>query len=206
MGIKSYVYGVLIIFIGFGGCKSKSNKEYVEVNANIVQNPEDVVFGSNNSLHTIFLYASYNCKYCRYLFSRTFPKLTENYLDKNIVKVVVKFVELSENSNSFYALSAASCIYRFGYYEKFHELLLTNPAVVVTEDFHRLVDDIMSENYSIAQCITENKDYSNLKKNIKEFRSLKFSGTPTLVINHHAYSGYVSFENLDKILKKEFNF
>jgi len=206
MSIKSYVCIVLIFIFGFSACKLKPSKEYVEIKANIIQNPEDIVFGNDNSVHTIFLYASYNCKYCRYLFSRTFPNLKKKYLNKGIVKVVVKFVELSENSNSLYALNVASCIYRFGKYEKFHDLLLANPSVVLTEDFHLLVDDIMSDNIQIAQCVAEGDGYEYLKQNVREFRKLKFTGTPTIVINNHVYSGYISFKKLDKILKKEFNF
>ncbi len=206
MRIKSCLFGILMIIIGLYACDNTSKREFVEVGEEIVQEPEDVVFGNDTASHSVFLYASYNCKYCRFLFSRTIPKLKEKYLDKNTVKVVVKFVELSENADSFYALNAAGCIYRFGQYEKFHELLLANPAVVITDDFYSLVDDIMSENPDIAQCITENQDYSYLKKNIKDFRNFKFTGTPTMVINNHAYSGYISFENLDKIIEREFNF
>ncbi len=170
----------------------------------MVQSYEDVVFGNDSSANTIFLFASYDCKYCRYLFLKTFPELKEKYLDSGLAKVVVKWVSFGENPSSLYALQAASCIAQYGSYDKFHELLLTNPSVIVSEDFRELIDDIMAENYEIAECIVSNKDFSYLKENVRLFRENNLSGTPCLIINNRVYSGYRPFKELDVILKEEF--
>lgn len=193
----------LLLVIVFG-CGSGHEQEVRTIDANLVQNPQDVVFGNDTASATIFLYASYNCQYCRYLFSRTFPGLKETYLDKGLVKIVVKFVDFGEDSQSRYALKAASCIYRYGTYQKFHELLLADPAIVATEKFRVLIDDIMAENPDIAECILSKVDDDFLNKNLIEFRMHQFTGTPTMVINQHVYTGFVSFEKIDAILKKEF--
>ena len=171
----------------------------------ITQHKNDIVFGINTAPHTIFLYASYNCRYCRFLFSRTFPELEKQYVNNGKIKVVIKFVELSENPHSLYALKAASCIYKFGHYKPLHKLLLTNPSVVATNEFDELINDIMAENDKIAECILSNNDYLYLKHNISEFRGNKLSGTPCMIINNHVYSGFMSYENLNKVIKKEFN-
>ena len=187
------------------GCKNKSTLRYRNLESEISQHAEDVVFGNDTCSSTLFLYASYNCQYCRYLFSMTFPELTERYLDKGLLKVVVKWVDFTENPRIMEALQAGSCIYQFGKYQKYHDLLLANPNVIGTEDFQELLNDIMAKNETIAQCILNNNDYKHLKENLKEFRAYKFSGTPTMVINKHVYKGFMTFEKLDEMLKRELN-
>lgn len=196
---------LVVVLILNVSCSNKKNKTFQLIETELVQKPQDVVFGSNDASHTLFLYASYNCKFCRYLFLKTFPKLKENYLDKGILKVVIKWTEFSEDEKSMYSLNVGSCVYQHGTYETYHKLLLTNPTVIAGDDFQELVFDLMEDNNEIAECILNNTDYSYLRNNIKEFRKLGFTGTPTMVMNKHAYGGYVSFEHLNSIIKKEFN-
>lgn len=186
------------------GCGTKAKQDVKTIESNLVQNTEDIVFGNDSASNTIFLYASYNCQYCRYLFSRTFLGLKENYLDRGLVKVVLKFVDFGDDPQTKYALKAASCIYRHGSYQKLHELLLADPAIVATEKFRVLIDDIMAENPDIAECILSKAGDDFLNTNLEEFREHQFTGTPTMVINQHVYTGFISFEKIDAILKKEF--
>ncbi len=207
MKILQVVYYLFfIVTIALVSCNTEKKEQVVEIRKPLIQKSNDIVFGKDSASNIIFLFASYNCKYCRYLFLNTFPELREKYLDKGLIKIVVKWIDFGENEESLYALQAASCIYQFGVYDKFHELLLTNPSVIVSEDFQYLVDDIMAENSDIAECILSNKDYTYIKENVREFRKNNLKGTPCFVINKKVYSGYRSFKELDKILKKEFNF
>jgi protein-disulfide isomerase len=200
--IKFIFWGMLFLFVA---CHSKKDRKYQLITNKIQQQEQDVVFGQNDAPNAIFLYASYNCKYCRYLFKHTFPDLKEKYLDKGKVKIVVKWVEFGEDPDVLYSLQAASCIYQYGSYEKYHELLLTNPAVIVSEDFQNLIFEIMERNNEIAKCILLNNNYKYLKSNVEEFRNNNLSGTPCLIINGKAFSGYFSSKNLEVLLKKEFN-
>ncbi len=195
------IIGVLFVF----SCKTSPEKKTQVLANKVEQKAEDVVFGDDAASKTVFLYASYNCDYCRYFFSRTYPELKTNFLNKEKFKLVVKWVDFSENPQILYALQAASCIGRFGVYEKYHQLLLVNPSVVFTEDFAQLIDDIMQDNSEIAECILNNNNYEYIRSNIKEFHENKLTGTPTFILNNHAYSGFISYENFKKILKKEFN-
>ncbi len=192
--------------VGLFSCRSKSpDKKRKTLEYKVLQNTGDVILGDDAAPDTIFLYASYHCKFCRYFFSRTYPGLKENFLDNGKIKLVVKWLDFNDNPQVLYALQAAGCISRFGVYEKFHQLLLVNPDVVFTNDFAKLVDDIMDDNPEIAQCILQNADYAYLRKNVKEFRKNGLTGTPTFVINNSAYSGFISYDNFEKLIKQEFN-
>ncbi len=202
---KTIQYLVLLeVAVGLFACNPKSKPAGFTTVEPVVQQDDDVVFGSYDAENTIFLYASYHCNYCRYFFSRTFPELKEKYLDNGSVKLVVKWMDLSDNPQILNALQAAVCISKYGVYDKFHELLLVNPDVVFEAEFQDLLDDIMQHNEAIAECMLHNNDYSYLRSNVTAFRDRGLKGTPTFVLNDHAYSGYMSFGTLEKVMKTEF--
>lgn len=200
------IFGLLLSLWSLDSCKSNSSdKSFITIHNEIIQKTSDVIFGDDGAPQTIFLYASYNCDYCRYFFSRTYPELKTNFLDTGKLKLVVKWLDFDENPQIMKSLQAASCIGQFGVYEKFHQLLLVNPSVVFTEDFALLIDDIMQDNLEIEECILQNNDYAYLRLNVSEFRKNEFAGTPTFVMNNHAYSGFISYINFEKLVAKEFN-
>lgn len=198
--------GIALLLVVLLACDTGTGKQNgIPVENKVEQHPGDVVFGAENAPHTVFMYASYFCDYCRYFFSRTLPPLQEHYLDRGEVKLVVKWVDFTENPQVLFSLQAASCIAQYGIYEKFHPLLMVNPDVVFTEDFLTLIDDIMNDNSEIAACIQDNNNYAYLRSNVKAFRANRFSGTPTFVINGKMYSGFIAYENFEKLIEKEFN-
>ncbi|RKD92393.1 thioredoxin domain-containing protein [Mangrovibacterium diazotrophicum] len=172
----------------------------------VTDREEDVVFGDPNAPHEIVMYASYDCKYCRKFFAGSYPDLKEKYLDTGKLKLVVKWLDFGERPEMLNALQAASCISRFGDYDKFHELLNFNPAVVYTTEFGELLADIMDRNQYIAECVVNNNNYEYLKSNLREFNENKISGTPAFVINSDIYTGYRSFDRFESVMLNEFNF
>lgn len=195
---------VLLVAVLLGACSHPNKTAEFQVVEPPVEHENDVVFGAPDAAHTIFMYASYHCNYCRYFFSRTFPKLKEEYLDTGKLKLAVKWLDLSDRPEILNALQAAVCIGKYGVYEKYHELLLVNPDVVFEPEFQELLDDIMQHNEAIAECMLHNNDYHYLRSNVAEFRNRKLAGTPSFVLDDHAYSGYLSFESIEALIAKEF--
>lgn len=204
MRVRHLKIFTVLLGVTFVSCQSNmSRKSFETIEKKIVQKTGDVVFGDDAAPKTMFMYASYNCDFCRYFFSRTYPDLKTNFLDAGKLKLVVKWVDFTDNPQILYALQAASCIGQFGIYEKYHQLLLVNPDVVFTEDFALLIDDIMEDNRNIAECILQNDEYAYLRENVREFRENNFTGTPTFVLNNHAYTGFISYNNFKKLIEKE---
>jgi len=197
----------LLLVLAVMACTNgnKSEKPSGKV-VKIADREEDVVFGDPKASHEIVMYASYDCKYCRKFFAGTYPDLKAKYLDSGNVKLVVKWLDFGERPEMLNALQAASCISRFGEYDKFHELLNFNPAVVFTPEFGELLADIMDRNQYIAECMVNNNNYAYLKSNLREFNENKVSGTPAFVLNSNIYTGYRSFDSLETIIISEFKF
>ncbi|WP_163715714.1 thioredoxin domain-containing protein [Mangrovibacterium lignilyticum] len=200
------VTAFLLLFAA-GACTNadKTGKPSGKI-VNVTDREEDVVFGDVKAPQEIIMYSSYDCKFCRKFFATTYPELREKYLDTGKVKLVVKWLDFGERPEMLNALQAASCISRFGVYEKFHELLNFNPAVVYTPEFEELLGDIMQRNQFIAECIVNNNNYEYLKSNLREFSENEIPGTPAFILNTNIYTGYRSFDRLESIMINEFEF
>nr|WP_321450638.1 thioredoxin domain-containing protein [uncultured Carboxylicivirga sp.] len=205
MKFRKYLKISIALFaLSISSCKHTDNQKSIKNTSAIELKSEDIVFGNIDAINTIYIFASYHCNYCRYFFSTTYPELKKNYIDNNKIKLVLKLVEFSDNPKINSALNAAISINKFGTYDKFHELLLFNPNIIFTDEFDELIDDIIANNKEIEEGILNNNYIDYLKTNVDEFRNNKLSGTPVLILNNHAYEGYISIDNLQQVIEKEF--
>ncbi len=200
-----HTFTLLLLFVGVECTNVDKSIESIGEIVRVTERGEDVVFGDVSAPHEIIMYSSYDCKFCRKFFATTYPELKKKYLDTGKIKLVVKWVDFGEHPEMLNALQAASCISRFGVYDKFHELLNFNPTIIYTTEFRQLLDDIMEENQFIADCILDNDNYEYLKSNLSEFNENKISGTPAFIMNKDIYIGYKTFDRLELIFLKEFN-
>ncbi|WP_158275625.1 DsbA family protein [Marinilabilia rubra] len=200
--VVSAIIFVLIIIKLVNYYSDKNNSER-PLEKPLTESENDIVWGSPDASLTMYMFSSYKCKFCSLFFTEVFPEINEKYIDTGTLKVVLKPVNLREDENMMKAIQASVCVNKFGKFEKFHELLITNPNVVKTEDFQVLLDDFIAANPDIAQCLLENNDYEYIRKNNKEFSANNFSGTPTFVIEGKIYSGFRNFEQFEDIFQNE---
>jgi protein-disulfide isomerase len=92
---------------------------------------------------------------------------------------------------------------RFGSFDKFNELLLSNSGVVFTDEFKTLINSLIDDNSNIAECILNNNNYRYIYANNREFMELGLKGTPTFILNNHVYSGYSNYRYFRKIVEEE---
>ncbi|MBT4922002.1 MAG: DsbA family protein, partial [Rickettsiales bacterium] len=165
----------------------------------------DVVIGSEDAPITIFEYASYSCSHCANFSSRVYPKLKEEYMDKGIVRFVLRDFPLDEPSlraaqlsrcvgdTSYEALSKTLFEQRqnWAYGKDFPEKL-ENIAKIVGisgDDFHACIGDkqleeqILDYRYEVSQ-------------------AYNISSTPSFIINGKKYNGNNSFAALSEYLNK----
>ncbi|WP_462318699.1 thioredoxin domain-containing protein [Marinilabilia sp.] len=198
----SVVLVVLIIakLFDYFGNKNETTKQ---LNSPVIETPDDIVWGASNAPITVYMFSTYKCKFCALFFKEVFPELRKNYIEKGKIRFVLKLIDLRENEEMMKAIQASMCIHKFSNFEKFHELLSTNPNVIYTPDFNILLDDLIAANPDIAQCLLEHSNYNYVKKNNAEFRRHNFSGTPTFIVGEKMFSGFRTMEQFDKIFQNE---
>lgn len=179
-----------------------SSKAIIKVQTN----QYDIIFGNPDAANSIYMYSSYKCGFCRKFFKEVYPKLKKNYFDTGKLNLIVKPIEPNEDVDMIYALQVAISVHKYGEFDKLHELLVHNYKVVYTNDFKSLCDDFIQNNIEIAKSVLENEDYKYLKVNYQEFTDLKFSGTPSFIIDQEIHRGYKNYEEFENIIENKFQY
>ncbi len=191
---------ILLVLIGiksYNLINAKKNSRIVDVTAS----PLDITFGSDTAKLTLYAYVSYHCGYCRLFFTEVFPKLREEYIANGRVKLVLKLVEHSTSEARLKEVKTAVCINRYGYYEKLHELLVTNSNVIYTDEFSNMVNYFIDSDPIIAECILGDESMNYVLHIRNEFNKFDFTGTPTFVIAGKVYKGYMPYDSFKKIIQ-----
>ena len=191
-----------VLFRFFGG-ESMFNHSLVGYTRTLKEPPLrselDIVFGDSDAELTVFMYADYACRYCKRFFEEVFPELEKN----DRVNIVVKLVGKSTHPAVQRAQRAAVCIYRYGNYLPLHNLFVFNYLSVYSSVFGVMLDEFISADDYVAQCMLEGESEEYLAANGKEFDSMGFTGTPVFVINNHVYTGFRSAKDFGKIVEFE---
>ncbi len=162
----------------------------------------DIVFGNDSADLAIYMYSSYSCTYCRRFFEVVFPKLKENFIDKNSVKLVMRLTSNTRNLKMKRALKAAVCVNKYGNFEYMHKLMLHDPKVIFREDFQQMIDDFTMRDPFVGECIDGTAAQEYLYENFKEFSKLGLKGTPSFVIENIIYPGYREYSFFRKTVEK----
>ena len=169
----------------------------------IIENDLDIVYGSDSSEITVFLFSNYSCSYCRKFFKIVYPELKREYIDNGKVKLVVKPVALTNDESVINSLKIAACINKYGNFEKLNELLLAEPKVVYTDEFKSVIDELAEKDLFVAECMYGGESEKYILKNMLDFKRLNCTGTPTFIINNKIYKGNRDYDEFRKVVEKE---
>jgi len=201
IGIRTFGVTILAIAIIITIAVIIKNNSKKEVLSLINQPLEgEIIYGNPDAPESIILYFNYNCTFCRKFFKEGYPALKKNYIDTNKLNLVVRLICPNSDKSALKAYQTALCINRFGDYTKLHKLLMHNNKIMYTEHFNQLIDDYISLNVDIAECIIENNDFRAIRINNQQLHELKTNGTPTFVFNNKVQSGFSDYNSLEKLL------
>ncbi len=178
------------------------NPMKLSIDTKITQEANDIVFGNNAAEISIIMFGNYKCSHCISFFKETLPTLVGNKHNKSDVKVVLKLVPLSEKVNELNVYSDALCIYRYGEYEKFHEMLIYDFNLVNTIEYDDLMQYISQQNEAIASCRTNNNNKAYIHANKEILKELGVKSTPTFIIEDRVYKGNKTLKEFQDILNE----
>lgn len=177
---------------------------YTATNVTIANSDLDVCYGIDTAQLTIYMFATYTCKYCHNFLVKDLPQIQQRYIDSGLVRFVVKPIDLAENRDMMSALQLAGCMNRDGNADDILELLITEPTAVYSNEFRQLIDDIITSNPELAECLVAD-DFAYIKKNNELFNATHSKGTPIFVISDHLYGGHRKIDQFCEIIDYELN-
>lgn len=198
--ISAIVLIILIIqVVDYFSVEEKAHKAAIDIDS---KKKLDIIFGNDNAELSVYMYASYNCSYCRKFFTEVFPELKNSFIDNGLVNIVMRLTTKTRDQRMKRALKAAACVNRYGNFEYLHKLLLHNPKVVFTWEFQEMIDEFSMKDPFVGECIDGKEALKYLESNITEFEQLNLKGTPGFVIENTVYQGYRPAKRFKAIIKQ----
>lgn len=195
----------IVIIVGYLAYKHKEVSSKNSISITLQEKDLDIVYGSDKAVLTVFMFSSYECKFCTRFLTEALPLLKEEYIETNKVKLVVKLVDITNNSYVINSLKLAVCINECGNFEPIDKLLQSEPSVAYSDEFMQLINDFIEQDQHIEEYMLSGEAENYIISNYKDFKALSLTGTPTFVINNKIYKGYKDYESLKKKIEKELN-
>ncbi len=181
---------------------STNNSKYTKVQTKIEYSDLDIIYGIDSAPIHIVMFSNYNCGFCRKFYFEDFNKLKAEYIDKGIVKLVIKPISFNDNSFDIRALKITACLAKYGNVDKMNQLLFTQPEIVSNKQFDDIINDFVEQDEFIAECMLSGEAENYITKNYLQFLALDFNGTPSFVINNIAIKGYVKYADLKAVIEQ----
>lgn len=177
---------------------------------------DDPFLGDKDAPVTIVEFTDFECYFCQRNFETVFPLIKENYIDTGIVKYVVRDAPLGmhsppENPAAMREALASNCVLELAGEETFfdfHDLLFTtaaaSEALLSEEITYNVAGQFGVDKVALKECVDSGKYNNEVAKDLYDFESLNFSGTPAFIVGGYTLPGALSYEafvaNIDKAL------
>ena len=167
-------------------------------------NDVDPSVGAKDAKVIIVEFSDYQCSYCMEQ-EKVFKKIVDKY-SENLRLIWKDYPESDIDSVSWKSAVAARCAQEQGKFWEYHDLLYTRikESNVDEKFFSDLAGEVGLKIKTFDECLSDNEIKKLIKDNILEARALDISGIPFVYINNQEVMGEVSFEDLEKIIKIEF--
>lgn len=185
----------LVFFV----CKDNKNQILYHLNKSDL----DIQYGISQVPVSLVLFFSYDCTFCQKFFTDVFPQLQKEFIDKGIVNLRLKPIALSDNEATLKVLKMVACLSKYGKVDKIHKLLIIQPSAIYSQELNTTIDELAEKDEFVAECMFGEEAENYLSQNILAFKVLKLTGTPTFVINNKIFKGYRGYDELKKIIEKE---
>ncbi|KQT49930.1 disulfide bond formation protein DsbA [Methylobacterium sp. Leaf456] len=167
----------------------------------------DVWLGPADAKVTIIEYASLTCSHCAHFHKETYPVLKERYIDTGKVRFTLREFPLDPLSTAAFMLSR--CDGNEKYYpisdllfdQQQNWAFVRKPQSPV-DALEQIVRQAGFSKEKFETCLKDQKTYGAINAvKTRGLETFKVESTPTFFINGTKYSGALSIEELEKIIK-----
>lgn len=167
----------------------------------------DVWLGPADAKVTIIEYASLTCSHCAHFHATTYPVLKERYIDTGKVRFTLREFPLDPLSTAAFML--ARCEGNDKYYpisdllfdQQQNWAFVRKPQSPV-DALEQLLRQAGFNKEKFEACLKDQKTYAGINAvKTRGLETFKVESTPTFFINGTKYSGAMSIEEMEKIIK-----
>lgn len=196
--IKNYII-IILFFCYFAFFNSSSYG----------QNTDEIFVGNKNAKVEIKIYSSFTCPHCANFHKNTYPKLVNEYVNKNLLKITLvdfpldiaalnasKIVRCSTKESSILLIDEI--------YKNQNNWSDGNKIEEVNKKLFLIANKFNLSNEKLANCLQDQKlEDKILNDRINGQKKYSINSTPTIIINEKKFEGNLTFENLSKEISKK---
>ena len=173
------------------------------------QNIDEIFVGNKNAKVEIKIYSSFTCPHCANLHKNTYPKLVNEYVNKNLLKITLvdfpldiaalnasKIVRCSTKESSILLIDEI--------YKNQNNWSVGNKIEEVNKKLFLIANKFNLSNEKLTNCLQDQKlEDKILNDRINGQKKYSINSTPTIIINEKKFEGNLTFENLSKEISKK---
>lgn len=196
--IKNYVKKILVIFCFL-----------IISSLSYGQNKDEIFIGNKNAKVEIKIYSSFTCPHCANFHKNTYPKLMEEYVKKDLVKII--FIDFpldiaALNASKIVRCSAkeSSILLIDEIYKNQNNWSAGDKIQEINKKLFLIANKFNLSNDKLSNCLQDQKlEDKILNDRIDGQKKYSINSTPTIVINEKKFEGNATFENLSKEISKK---
>ena len=173
------------------------------------QNIDEIFIGNKNAKVEIKIYSSFTCPHCANLHKNTYPKLVNEYVNKNLLKITLvdfpldmpalnasKIVRCSTKETSILLIDEI--------YKNQNYWSIGNNIQEINKKLFSIANKFNLSNEKLSNCLKDQKlEDKILNDRIDGQKKYSINSTPTIIINEKKFEGNPTFENLSKEISKK---
>lgn len=170
---------------------------------------ENMSEGKAHAQIVIIEFSDYECPFCGKHYQTVLPKLRESYIDKGLVKYVMKDFPLEFHSHAKLASLSGRCAAEQKKFWPMHNLIFDEHGQVTEEFVANAASQLNLDITAFNKCLADPEQMEKIKQDITLGASLGINGTPAFlvgtiknkqVINYKRLVGVQSFETFANII------
>ncbi len=160
---------------------------------------DDAVLGEKNAKVTLIEFSDYECPFCKRYFDDTYEQIKKEYVDTGKIKYVYRDLALSfHDPLATLEAVAANCARAqgddatyFQYHDEIFKRTKSNGNGLTEADLDTIAIELGLDSSSFSQCLKDEKNKEEVKKDIADAGKVGATGTPTFFIGKSTSDGTI---------------
>lgn len=144
------------------------------------------VFGDPDAPVTLVEFVDFQCPFCKRFFDQTYPSIKQDYIDKGLVRLVVKDMPLGFHGEAKAAAQAAHCAGEQDAYWGMHDLLYEDKGKLDSERFVQHAGELGLDVGAYQACLTSGRHLEQIDADAAEAAAAGITGTPSFIVGSSA--------------------
>lgn len=163
---------------------------------------DDIILGDRNALATMIVYTKFGCSACHEFYTDNLGKLKSNYVDKGLLKIVLRYLTHSGNKEAFNAAKGAHYTYSNDAFSAYNKIMHDDKHDLSLVNTKKAVLSILPDSSKFDSYINNAAHSNKITKIATEAINAGVRKTPTILINGQKLVGNRRYQKLEQLINE----